>query len=65
MEYEALISAKTREEAVEIAKEAMGQQRLVVRAEAIDVSHTEGADTWRVTLFFRDLPKPPRSPSDG
>lgn len=50
--YQALVSAKTREEAIEIASEAMSPDKTVVRTLAEDVSAEEGPDSWRVTLWF-------------
>jgi hypothetical protein len=52
LKYQALVSAKSREEAVEIASEAMSPEKQVVRVEAEDVSGEEGPDSWRVTLWF-------------
>jgi hypothetical protein len=50
--YEALVSARSREEAIEIASEGLGPAQRVVRSEAEDVSATEGLDSYRVTLWF-------------
>ena len=50
--YEALVSASSRGEAIEIASEGLGPNRRVVRVEVSDVSETEGADSYRVTLWF-------------
>jgi hypothetical protein len=52
LKYQALVSARTREEAIEIASEAMSPEKKVVRVEAEDVSAEEGPDSWRVTLWF-------------
>jgi hypothetical protein len=52
LKYQALISARTREEAVEIAEEAISPDKQVVRVEAENVSAEEGPDSWRVTLWF-------------
>jgi len=52
LRYEALVSAKTREEAIEIAAEALPPNRQLTRVEAIDVAEREGADSWLVTLWF-------------
>ena len=52
MKYEALVSAKTRDEAIEIALEAMPRGRSLVRSEAEDVSAEEGPDSYRVTVVF-------------
>lgn len=52
LKYQALISARTREEAQEIAEEAISPDKRVVRAEVEDVSAEEGPHSWRVTLWF-------------
>jgi hypothetical protein len=52
LKYQALISARTREEAQEIAEEAISPDKRVVRVEVEDVSAEEGPDSWRVTLWF-------------
>jgi hypothetical protein len=52
LKYQALISARTREEAQEIAEEALSPDKRVVRVEIEDVSADEGPDSWRVTLWF-------------
>lgn len=52
LRYEALVSAKTREEAIEIASEAIPENKQITRAEAIDVAEREGKDSWLVTLWF-------------
>jgi hypothetical protein len=52
LKYQALISARTREEAQEIAEEAISPDKRVVRVEIEDVSADEGPDSWRVTLWF-------------
>jgi hypothetical protein len=52
MKYEALVSAKTRDEAIEIALEAMPRGRSLVRSEAEDVSAAEGPDSFRVTIVY-------------
>jgi hypothetical protein len=52
LKYQALISARTREEAVAIAEEAISPDKRVVRVEAEDVSAEQGPDSWRVTLWF-------------
>jgi len=52
LKYQALISARTREEAQEIAEEAISPDKRVVRVEIEDVSAQEGPDSWRVTLWF-------------
>jgi len=50
--YEALVSARTREEAIEIASEALPRGRTPTRVECVDVSAREGPDSWLVTLWF-------------
>ena len=50
--YEALVSARSREEAIEIAAEALRPEQHVVRSEARDVSDREGPDSYHVTLWF-------------
>ena len=52
--YEALVSARTRDEAIEIASEATPRGKRIARAEARDVAATEGEDSWLVTLWFAD-----------
>jgi hypothetical protein len=52
LKYQALISARTREEAQAIAEEAISPDKRVVRVEIEDVSAEEGPDSWRVTLWF-------------
>jgi hypothetical protein len=52
LKYQALVSARTREEAIEIAAEAMAPDKQIVQVEAEDVSREEGPDSWRVTLWF-------------
>jgi hypothetical protein len=52
LKYQALISARTREQAQEIAEEAISPDKRVVRVEIEDVSADEGPDSWRVTLWF-------------
>lgn len=50
--YQVLVSAKTRDEAIEIASEAMSPDKTIERVLAEDVSAEEGKDSWRVTLWF-------------
>lgn len=52
LRYEVLVSAKSREEAIEIASEAIPENKQITRAEAIDVAEREGKDSWLVTLWF-------------
>ena len=52
LRYEALVSARTRDEAIEIAQEALPEHAKVTRAEARDVAASEGKDSWLVTLWF-------------
>jgi hypothetical protein len=50
--YEALVSARSREEAIELAAEGLGPDQRIVRSEAEDVSAHEGPDSYHVTLWF-------------
>lgn len=50
--YQALVSARTREEAIAIAAEALPEGRQITRVEALDVADQEGQDSWLVTLWF-------------
>ncbi len=50
--YEALVSASSREEAIEVASEGLRPDQRVVRVEVTDVSASEGPDSYRVTLWF-------------
>jgi hypothetical protein len=52
LKYEVLVSARTREEAIEIAAEGLSPTQHVVRTEVEDVSADEGPDSYRVTLWF-------------
>lgn len=52
MKYESLVSASTRDEAIEIALEALPRGRHVVRTEAEDVSAEEGPNSFRVTVVY-------------
>jgi len=52
MKYESLVSASTRDEAIEIALEALPRGRHVVRTEAEDVSADEGPNSFRVTVVY-------------
>ena len=52
LKYESLVSAKTREEAIDIALEALPRGRTFVRAEVEDVSAVEGPDSYHVTIVF-------------
>jgi hypothetical protein len=52
LRYEALVSARTRDEAIEIAAEALPARAKLTRAEARDVAESEGKDSWLVTLWF-------------
>ncbi len=56
MKYEALVSAKTPDEAVEVAMEALPRGRVLVRHEVEDVSESEGPGSYRVTLVFGASP---------
>jgi hypothetical protein len=52
LRYQALVSARTRDEAIEIASEALPRGATLKRAEAEDVAEREGKDSWYVTLWF-------------
>jgi len=51
--YESLVSARTREEAIDIATEALPRGKSATRIEAVDVADREGPDSWLVTVWFR------------
>lgn len=50
--YQALVSARTREEAIEIASEAIPASTPITRVHAENVADREGEDSWLVTLWF-------------
>jgi len=50
--YQALVSARTSEEAIEIASEAIPERLKITRSTAENVADREGADSWLVTLWF-------------
>jgi hypothetical protein len=50
--YDSLVSASSREEAIEIASEALPSGKRAARIEAVDVSAREGPDSWLVTVWF-------------
>jgi hypothetical protein len=50
--YEVLVSAKTSDEAIEIASEAIPPHRKIVRSEAADASAEEGPNSFRVSIWF-------------
>lgn len=50
--YDSLVSASSREEAIEIASEALPAGKQPSRIEAVDVSEREGRDSWLVTVWF-------------
>lgn len=52
LRYEALVSARTREEAIEIAAEALPAGARITRMEAENVADREGPDSWVITLWF-------------
>jgi hypothetical protein len=52
LRYQALVSAKTREEAIEIASEAIPAGKTITRVSAENVADREGEDSWLVTLWF-------------
>jgi hypothetical protein len=53
LKYEALVSAASREQAIEIALEAMAPDKTIVSTHAEDVSASEGPGSYRVTVVFR------------
>jgi hypothetical protein len=55
--YEVLVSARSREEAIEIAAEGLGPDQRMVRGEALDVSAREGPNSFQVTLWFVGGPR--------
>jgi hypothetical protein len=65
LKYEVLVSARTREEAIEIAAEGLGPEQHMVRSAAEDVSATEGPDSWRVTLWFTGGRRGGDGPGEG
>jgi hypothetical protein len=52
LRYQALVSAKTRDEAIEIASEAIPMGKTITRVSAENVADREGEDSWLVTLWF-------------
>jgi hypothetical protein len=52
LRYQALVSAKTREEAIDIASEAVPAGKSITRVHAENVADREGEDSWLVTLWF-------------
>ena len=50
--YEVLVSARTTEEAIDIASEAIAPGCTIVRSEATDVAAEEGPNTFRVSIWF-------------
>lgn len=50
--YEVVVSAKTGEEAIEVASEAIPPHRKIMHADAVDVSSEEGSDSYRVSIWF-------------
>jgi hypothetical protein len=50
--YDSLVSASSRDEAIEIASEALPRGKQAARVEAVDVSAREGPDSWLVTIWF-------------
>ncbi len=52
--YDALVSARPRRAAVEIAEEALPEGARAVYVEAEDVALHEGRDSWHVSIWFAD-----------
>ncbi|MDB4975322.1 MAG: hypothetical protein JWN48_3663 [Myxococcaceae bacterium] len=50
--YQALVSAKTSDEAIEIASEAIPERVQITRVHAENVADREGEDSWLVTLWL-------------
>ena len=51
--YESLVSAKSAEEAIEIAAEAMPKGAEIASSRAIDAAAECGAHSWLVTIKFK------------
>jgi hypothetical protein len=64
LKYEVLVSARSPEEALEIAAEGLGPEQRMVRSEVHDVSAEEGPDSYRVTLWFTGGRRGGDGPSD-
>ena len=52
LRYQVLVSAKSAEEAIEIASEAIPDDTPITRVHAENVADREGVDSWLVTLWF-------------
>ena len=52
LRYDSLVSASSREAAVEIAAEALPAGCWMVYVEATDVAAQEGKDSWHVAIWF-------------
>lgn len=52
LRYQVLVSAKTSDEAIEIASEAIPDSKPIMRVYAENVADREGDDSWLVTLWF-------------
>lgn len=50
--YTALVSAKTADEALAIASEALGPDQPILKTQVDDVSASEGADSFRVVIWY-------------
>jgi hypothetical protein len=50
--YDALVSARSKQAAVEIAAEALPAGCSIVYVEASDVALREGKDSWHVAIWF-------------
>jgi hypothetical protein len=52
LRYDALVSARSRTAAIEIAAEALPAGMQIVHVEAMDVAEQEGRDSWHVAIWF-------------
>jgi hypothetical protein len=51
--YEALVSADSAEQAIEIASEALPKLSVLATSEAVDASDEHGPNSWHVRLTYR------------
>jgi len=52
LRYDSLVSARSREAAIEIAAEALPAGMDIVHVEATDMAAHEGRDSWQVAIWF-------------
>jgi hypothetical protein len=50
--YTALVSARSPEEALDIASEALGPDQPILKTHVEDVSASEGRDSYRVSIWY-------------